>query len=436
MQWNGPIVHAEFQKDDIKRTKNRLAQRRYRNQLRNKEQGANSRGGTKEPENITIRTGKPPEANIQRPESRRSSHTRNRQSVSGSKPGTGGNAEAQPSSKHSALLPDRPANFQDWGFDRQKNSGAVPDSYPSTLGSTSLSDLESSSLVSMSHVNSESLGSLDDWVAQLSNEELASGPDVDFLDPEDESYLVSPATDGTGKGQPGGNPAAYGHEKSDSDSCTCAARRSRQLPWPPKASSWLGDVVVDRVSLEERMGAVLKAAEQAGFDSFDDVATSYYTAAFQRGSEPHVAQSASRSYRLRRFLAELHESSKTWVGREAQGYHEERIDTVERAFKDELERMGRAAERGGGSGEGGGGVADARKRRFIADTIGQLLQDETSDSLWRRDKRYLQLQFAGIWSFLSKIAQQVEVPELELSRAICVFFYMLKTPHKATLCDR
>ncbi|KAI0013865.1 hypothetical protein F4779DRAFT_296327, partial [Xylariaceae sp. FL0662B] len=140
-------------------------------------------------------------------------------------------------------------------------------------------------------------------------------------------------------------------------------------------------------SLEDRMCHVLDAAEDMGFRSFDDAITTYYTATFSASSLPKYAQSTSRSRRLRQFLTDLHESSKTWVGREAQGYHEERTEATERVYREELERLAEFRPRNGDT-----GYADWKKRMFIADMISQLLRDETSCSLWRRDKRYFQEQ--------------------------------------------
>jgi len=129
---------------------------------------------------------------------------------------------------------------------------------------------------------------------------------------------------------------------------------------------------------------VLNAVEETGFASFDAVVTAYYTTTFAEGSLPHYAQSTSRSKRLRQFLTDLHENSKTWVGREAQGYHDERIAAMEKRYEEEMARLVQSDTRGSES--------DVRKRAFIADTVAQLLQDETTSSLFRRDKQFLREQ--------------------------------------------
>ncbi|KAI0490138.1 hypothetical protein F4859DRAFT_463764 [Xylaria cf. heliscus] len=163
-------------------------------------------------------------------------------------------------------------------------------------------------------------------------------------------------------------------------------------------------------SLESRMGHVLDAMTTVGFNSFDEAATAYYTATFSTGSLLNCAQSTSRVRRLRPFLATLRESAKTWMGREAQGYHDESSDAAQQPLVDELKRLGDFKRQGQ--------EVDLKKRQFIADMINHLLRDETSDFLWRRDKRYLQELLPETWSLLSGIAQQLGMAELDASQAI------------------
>lgn len=150
------------------------------------------------------------------------------------------------------------------------------------------------------------------------------------------------------------------------------------------ATSVLSNAALPSLELEERISHVLRAAEEMGFESFDIVVTEYYTAKFSEGSLPFYAQSTSRSRRLRQFLTDLHESSKTWTGREAQGYHEERVIAMERSYEEEFERLARKGLCGSDS--------EIKKRAFVASIVTQLLQDETTNRLWRRDKQYLREQ--------------------------------------------
>ncbi|GAB1312555.1 hypothetical protein MFIFM68171_02765 [Madurella fahalii] len=155
-------------------------------------------------------------------------------------------------------------------------------------------------------------------------------------------------------------------------------------------------------SLENRIIHVLNAVEEMGFENLDAVVTAYYTATFAEGSLPHYAQSTSRSRRLRQFLTDLHESSKSWVGREAQGYHDERIAAMEQTYEEEMARL------------------------VHSDTRGTEAEDETTSQLFKRDKQFLREQLPEIWSLLSKIARQANTAEADVSRAICVFLYILR----------
>ncbi|UPX18774.1 uncharacterized protein EKO05_0009065 [Ascochyta rabiei] len=172
------------------------------------------------------------------------------------------------------------------------------------------------------------------------------------------------------------------------------------------------------VRLEDRIGHVLHAADGMGFENFDVVITDYYTAKFRKGSLPFYAQSASRSRRLRQFLIDLHESSKTWTGKEAQGYHEERVLAMERSYEEEFQQL---AETGLCSNE-----VEIRKRAFVGTMINQLFEDETTKDIWKRDRQYLREQVPGIWSLLSNLARNLNVSDNDISQAICVFLYMLK----------
>lgn len=144
------------------------------------------------------------------------------------------------------------------------------------------------------------------------------------------------------------------------------------------------------ITLEARMRKVLDEAEAMGFDSFDGLAISYYTSTFSEGSDVRSAQSSSRSHRLRTLLSSLHESSETWVGREAQGYHDERIVSMEQRYGQELAELLRSQNFMTNE-------AEEKKREFIADTISQLFKDETTESMWRRDRKILMEKVGNRW---------------------------------------
>lgn len=144
---------------------------------------------------------------------------------------------------------------------------------------------------------------------------------------------------------------------------------------------------------EARVRHVLNAVEDMGFDSFDSFATSYYTSNFSEGSSVRLAQAASRTHRLRNLLSSLHECSKTWVGREAQGYQDVGLVSTEQHLIQELAEVLQHQDLNSSK-------ADAKKRAFIAESISQLLRDETTDTLCRQDKRSITERVSNFQSVL------------------------------------
>ncbi|XPS77168.1 hypothetical protein M3J09_009202 [Ascochyta lentis] len=88
-----------------------------------------------------------------------------------------------------------------------------------------------------------------------------------------------------------------------------------------------------------RFGIVLDAMRTAGFQDFDGMAVEYYTARFEVGSLPAMAQCASRSRRMRSMLQELHESSRQWPRWESRGLHESVSEATVSLCLDEMERL-------------------------------------------------------------------------------------------------
>jgi hypothetical protein len=74
--------------------------------------------------------------------------------------------------------------------------------------------------------------------------------------------------------------------------------------------------------ITRRFELVLETTRAAGFDDFDEMAVTYYTTRFKKGSLPFMAQCASRSRRLRSLLQNIHENSNQWPRQESRGLHE------------------------------------------------------------------------------------------------------------------
>ncbi|KAK6846222.1 hypothetical protein PG989_013984 [Apiospora arundinis] len=74
------------------------------------------------------------------------------------------------------------------------------------------------------------------------------------------------------------------------------------------------------------------------------------------------------------------------------------------------------------------GQHDQKKREFVAKTIDQLLQDDTTDALWRRDMISMDRQMPGIWPEVLEMAKQANVEADRMARALCVCLWMLELP--------
>lgn len=71
-----------------------------------------------------------------------------------------------------------------------------------------------------------------------------------------------------------------------------------------------------------RFGALLEAISGTGFHSLDEMVLEYYSARFEAGSLPAMAQSASRSRRIKAMVQGLQEDSRQWPRWESRGLHE------------------------------------------------------------------------------------------------------------------
>ncbi|KAG5984044.1 hypothetical protein E4U55_006273 [Claviceps digitariae] len=227
---------------------------------------------------------------------------------------------------------------------------------------------------------------------------------------------------------------------------SAAAVSSMTRPRPP----------VPDVTAERSIATILTMADEMGFESFDDLAATYYTATFSEGSLPRYAQSASRSRRLCGLLTELHVSSREWVGREARGYHDAQTRLLETICVEEL---------GGRGGDGGSNEEETQTQpqpqrsihhtqAFITNMIRQLFTEDGAEKRLGRDKQLLQEQvrpqthhapcvralytllhvhgqpngMPSLWSLLSRIAQQTNSRAEDTALAICVFVYLLQVP--------
>lgn len=174
-----------------------------------------------------------------------------------------------------------------------------------------------------------------------------------------------------------------------------------------------------------------------GFESFDDLAATYYTATFAEGSLPRYAQSTSRSRRLRGLLNELHTSSRSWMGREARGYNDGQMRLLETVCVEELSGISIGEQH-----------QIHRTQAFVTNMIKQLFTHDGAEQRLEKDKDRLREQVSSVelrsgnkgaqpadmpqipslWALLSQVAQNISPGAEDASLAICVFVYLLQVP--------
>lgn len=139
------------------------------------------------------------------------------------------------------------------------------------------------------------------------------------------SSFVPPKSDQSSSGENQDQINSNSSSKSDNGSSSALSG----LPETPNSITDTGD-------LEARFETVIKAVEEAGFESIDDLTTQYYTANFKEDTVSHWAQSRSRSRSLHAFLASLHASTNNWSDREVQGYRQQITEAAESLYVSEL----------------------------------------------------------------------------------------------------
>jgi hypothetical protein len=88
-----------------------------------------------------------------------------------------------------------------------------------------------------------------------------------------------------------------------------------------------------------RLERVLEAIDEAGFDSVDSMVAAYYTSTIPPRSPIHSAQTLSKQRHLKRLLASLHESAKSWNAQELQSFREGIMRSAEDILIDEMQAL-------------------------------------------------------------------------------------------------
>lgn len=82
-------------------------------------------------------------------------------------------------------------------------------------------------------------------------------------------------------------------------------------------------------SLDERFETIMRHVDAAGFKSFDDLVTAYYSSTFSETSPLVIEQHLSRNRRLPKVIADVFQATNNWTPWERCGFHEEILKTAE-----------------------------------------------------------------------------------------------------------
>ncbi|KAL1619692.1 hypothetical protein SLS56_010024 [Neofusicoccum ribis] len=142
--------------------------------------------------------------------------------------------------------------------------------------------------------------------------------------------------------------------------------------------------------LDERIEYVLECAQTAGFDSFDALASAYYTGTFDDGSLLAAEQRLSRNRRLSKLLADVFDAARGWSAWERRGFHEEILQSAEAMLVAECAGFARLLDE---RGQGGGATGTGEALLHDQAAVKRLSQNEVS---WRCVPVLLAATAAGV----------------------------------------
>ena len=113
--------------------------------------------------------------------------------------------------------------------------------------------------------------------------------------------IVAPSFNPVHQGETQDQPNSNNISRTRSEADTESNLAQSALPETP-------DIIPNAEDLETRFENLIKAVQEAGCESIDDMSAQYYTATFREDTVSYWAQSRSRSRFLHAFLASLHAS--------------------------------------------------------------------------------------------------------------------------------
>ncbi|ODH26810.1 hypothetical protein ACO22_04407 [Paracoccidioides brasiliensis] len=201
---------------------------------------------------------------------------------------------------------------------------------------------------------------------------------------------------------------------------------------------------------EHRLEKILSTIEEAGYESLDAAAAEYYTAEFPKDTLLASEQFHSRTRRLSRFLHQVHQGSKTWSEKESTGYRDAVLRAIEDIFRDEVYR--RAGEPNElsfdqrshtsqshssmnsplmfphgdpGISESISGVSPQDTRILAYTAVQNLLRDRDLAPVLMQDVSRLQNTVPEIFTLLTELVRASGLRRPDQSIAVCLFLQML-----------
>ena len=98
---------------------------------------------------------------------------------------------------------------------------------------------------------------------------------------------------------------------------------------PPPVAPPMASLPSQQTSLEERFERIMEQVEAAGFESFDALVATYYSAPFGEASPLANEQRLSRNRRLPKVVSDVFQATRQWSGWERTGFYEEILRSTE-----------------------------------------------------------------------------------------------------------
>lgn len=167
--------------------------------------------------------------------------------------------------------------------------------------------------------------------------------------------------------------------------------------------------------LESRIQHIIRAVQEAGFESIDDMATQYYTAQFEEDTASYWAQSLSRSHSLYNFLSSLHRSTSGWSDRDIQRYRQQILTAAESLYASEIDSAKHMKDEG---------VRPPTPVSSV-EALWRMMGDMELDQESKVKKMAIRERMPETWSLLARLTQKADLHQPQGSQAVFAFLLLL-----------